>query len=365
MNDELAQLRDAGLLRSLRKTSSPAPPLVTLDGRELINFSSNDYLGLSRHPALVSAATAALEKYGTGSTASRLVCGSLDIYHQLEETIARLKKSQAALTFANGYATALGTIPALVGKGDTVILDKLSHASLIDAARLSGATLRVFPHNDLNKLEKLLTSGKNRTLIITESVFSMDGDLAPLAEIIELKERHNALLLLDEAHAIGVLGPTGQGLAEQLGLQDRVDFQMGTLGKALGSAGGYLAASQDWIDLLINKARSFIYSTAPPPSQAAASLAALHLLSTPEGQAIRKKLHSNISNFNSPSPIIPLIIGENQAALDASKTLLDAGFLVPAIRYPTVPRGTARLRITLSAAHSIEQINALRSHLPD
>ncbi|MDB4392874.1 8-amino-7-oxononanoate synthase [Akkermansiaceae bacterium] len=263
--EELDHLREKGLLRNLRRVSSPARPLVTIGGRELVNFSSNDYLGLSRHPALVEAASDALLKYGTGSTASRLVCGSLDIYHELEETIAQLKKTEAALSFANGYATAMGTIPALVGKGDTVILDKLSHACLIDAAKLSDATLRVFPHNDLAKLERLLGTATGRVLVVTESVFSMDGDLAPLAEIVELKERFGALLLLDEAHAIGVLGPTGQGLAEALGAQEKVDFQMGTLGKAIGSAGGYLAASQEWIDLLINKARSFIYSTAPHP----------------------------------------------------------------------------------------------------
>jgi 8-amino-7-oxononanoate synthase len=364
--DELDALKKQGLLRSLRQVSHPAPPLVKIDERTLINFSSNDYLGLSQHPALVQAATETLKNYGTGSTASRLVCGSLDLFHELEKTIARLKKTEAALTFANGYATAMGTIPALVRKGDTIILDKLSHACLIDAAKLSGATLRVFPHNDLSKLERLLTTASGRTLIVTESVFSMDGDLAPLAEIVSLKERFGAFLLLDEAHAIGILGPTGQGLAEELGLQDRIDFQMGTFGKALGSAGGYLAASREWIDLLINKARSFIYSTAPPPSQAAASLAALNLLQTEEGQAIRAKLKKNISTFKvgrsilgTPSPIVPHIIGNNEAALAASKKLLDAGFLVTAIRFPTVPRGTARLRITLSAAHSSEQIEKL------
>ena len=364
--NELDALKRQGLLRSLRPVSRPAPPLIEIDGKTLINFSSNDYLGFSQHPALVQAATEALNNYGTGSTASRLVCGSLDLFHEFEETIARLKKTEASLTFANGYATAMGTIPALVGKGDTIILDKLSHACLIDAAKLSGATLRVFPHNDLSKLERLLTTSSGRTLIVTESVFSMDGDLAPLAAIVSLKERFGALLLLDEAHAIGVLGPTGQGLAEGLGLQDQIDFQMGTLGKALGSAGGYLASSREWIDLLINKARSFIYSTAPPPSQAAASLAALNLLQTEEGQAIRAKLKKNISTFNvgrsildAPSPIVPHLIGDNEAALAASKKLLDAGFLVPAIRFPTVPRGTARLRITLSAAHSSEQIENL------
>ena len=361
--DELSELQSKDLLRGLRAVSSPRHPLITIDGREVVNFASNDYLGLAQHPVLIEAAIEATRNYGTGSTASRLVSGSLDLFHELEETIAAAKKTEAALTFANGYATAMGTIPALVGKGDTVILDKLSHACLIDAARLSGATLRVFPHNDLNKLEKRLISGKGRTLIVTESVFSMDGDLCPLRDIIALKEQHGALLLLDEAHATGVLGPNGHGFAEELGLQDRIDFQMGTLGKALGSAGGYLAASRPWIDLLINKARSFIYSTAPPPAQAAASLAAFQLLATPEGQALRDQLQSNLSHFSSQTPIIPRTIGDNSHALAASQALLHAGFLVPAIRFPTVPRGTARLRLTISAAHSPQQIQALNQTL--
>lgn len=360
-SEELAHLSEMGLLRQLREVSSPRPPFITIAGRELINFSSNDYLGLSQHPALIEAATRALTDYGTGSTASRLVCGSLDLYHRLEEKIAHGKKAEAALTFANGYATAMGSIPAIVGKDDTIILDKLAHACLIDAARLSGATLRVFPHNDLQKLQKLLNSSKGRTLIITESVFSMDGDLCPLADIVTLKEQYGALLFLDEAHAVGVLGPNGQGLAEELSLQTHIDFQMGTLGKALGSAGGYLAASRPWIDLLINKARSLIYSTAPPPAQAAASLAALGLLESPEGEKLRRRLQNNIACFAASSPIVPVILGQNEAALAASLSLLEKGFLVPAIRYPTVPRCTARLRITLTAAHTPGQMKALRS----
>ncbi|MGC6426515.1 MAG: 8-amino-7-oxononanoate synthase [Akkermansiaceae bacterium] len=360
---ELDELREKGLLRSLRKITSSDPPFVELNGQSLVNFSSNDYLGLSQHPALIAAAEAALQKYGTGSTASRLICGSLDLAHELEETISSFKKTEAAISFANGYATAMGTIPALVGKADTIILDKLSHACLIDAAKLSGATLRVFPHNNLEKLERLLETASGRTLIVTESVFSMDGDVCPLREILELKERFGAHLLLDEAHALGVLGETGMGLAEELGLQQRIDFQMGTLGKALGSAGGYLAASREWIDLLINKARSLIYSTAPPPAQVAASLAALRLLQTAEGLSIRAQLSENLTHFKSRTPIVPVIIGENEDALAASNRLLKKGLLVPAIRYPTVPRGTSRLRITVSAAHTEEQICLLQEAL--
>ncbi len=359
--DELTALKEQGLLRNLRVTCAPAPPWLDIEGKKVINFSSNDYLGFSQHPSLVGAATDALKTYGAGSTASRLVCGSLAVYHALEAEIARIKKTEAALTFANGYATAMGIIPAIVRQGDTVIIDKLAHACLIDAARLSGATLRVYPHNDLRKLARLLEKAQGRTLIVTESVFSMDGDLAPLREICELKKSAGALLLVDEAHAMGVLGENGFGLAHELGLQKDIDFQMGTFGKALGSAGGYLAATQDWIDLFINKARSFIYSTAPPPSQAAASLAALRLLQSEEGQSRRNTLIEHMKEFDRQTPIIPIILGENETALSLSQTLLESGFLVPAIRFPTVPRGTARLRLTLSAMHSHENIQRVKT----
>lgn len=362
-SEELSDLSEKELLRSLRQLTPISPTQVKIGDREFLNFSSNDYLGLSKHLKLIEAATKALADFGCGSTSSRLVCGSLLIFHELEEYLAHGKKTEAALTFANGYATAMGIIPALMGKGDTVILDKLAHACLIDASRLSGATLRVYPHNDLAKLEKLLISSKGRTLIVTESVFSMDGDLSPLAEIVALKEKHGALLLLDEAHAVGVLGPNGQGLTEELGLQAQVDFQMGTLGKALGSAGGYVAASRPWIDLLINKARSFIYSTAPPPSQAAASLAALKLLTSNEGRQRRTQLEKHCQAFSSKTPIVPHIIGGNEEALSASQALYEKGILVPAIRYPTVPRGSARLRITLNAAHTDKDLDTLRNAL--
>lgn len=374
---ELSKLQEAGLLRSLKEHAhSDSPRLVTAEGKELLNFSSNDYLGLSQHPALKEAASAAIAEHGTGATASRLVCGTFRYHRELEEEIARLKESDDARLFANGYSTALGTITAVVGKGDTVILDKLSHACLIDAAKLSGASLRVFPHNDLSRLESILkttrdqSSPDTRILVVTESVFSMDGDLCPLGELVALKEKYGALLLLDEAHALGVVGGRGLGLAAECSLQRRIDFQMGTLGKAAGSAGGYLAASQPWIDLLTNKARSFIYSTAPPPAQVAASLAALRLIPSPEGEALRRKLFRNLEDLgrspagqSHPTAIVPFILGQNEAALAAAQQLAELGLVVPAIRYPTVPRQTARLRITLSAAHSSAEIAQLRAAL--
>lgn len=374
--DELDHLRESGLLRGLRRIESIDGRTVTIDGARFLNFSSNDYLGLSQHPALTDAAAQALRDWGAGSTASRLICGSLAPHHDLEETIAELKGTEAAVAFATGYATAVGATTSLVGKGDTIILDKLSHASLVDGARLSGATIRVFPHNNLDKLERLLTTtranapGDGRILIVTESVFSMDGDLAALGEIIALKDQHGALLLLDEAHAIGVLGPTGQGLAESLSLQSHIDLQLGTLGKAVGSGGGYIATTRAMADLLVNKARSFIYSTAPPPAQSAAAAAGLRLIASQEGTALRRRLQDHLLHFakltGTPEPasaIVPIILGTNEEALAASQSLLDAGLLVPAIRYPTVPRNSARLRVTISAAHDEADIIALADHI--
>jgi 7-keto-8-aminopelargonate synthetase-like enzyme len=270
----------------------------------------------------------------------------------------------------------VGVLSALAGPEDVIILDKLAHASLIDGARLSRATLRVFPHNHLGKLESHLRWAREaapdgRMIVVTESVFSMDGDRAPVEGIVEIKERYGALLLLDEAHAIGVIGENGRGLADQLGVAAKVDLQMGTLGKALGSAGGYVCARRPVIDLLINRARSFIYSTAPVPAAAAAASAALGFLQRPEGKARRERLWQRIADFMRLAPegllpagpvqsaIIPLIIGEEDKALAAAQWLREKGFLIPAIRYPTVSRGSARLRVTLSAAHTEEQVSAL------
>lgn len=356
--EELAQLASEGLLRSLRPLDSPAGPRVIRGDRALWNFASNDYLGLAAHPALAEAFIEGVRKYGAGAAASRLVSGTLPPHRLLEEAIAAAKGTQAALSFTSGFATATGSLPALVGKEDVVVLDKLSHASLIDGARLSGATIRVFPHNDVAKLERLLEvtrrkQPKARILVVTESVFSMDGDVCPLKEIVEAKDRHGALLFLDEAHAFGVLGPQGMGLAAAMALQDRVDFQMGTLSKAAGLSGGYLACTSAWRDLLVNRARSFIYSTAPPPALAHASLASLELIRSAEGDSLRAELRRRIDAFSPahPSPIVPLALGTNEAAVTAAERLEHAGFLIPAIRFPTVPRGTARLRISLSAAH--------------
>lgn len=363
--EELRKLRAEGLLRTLTPLDSSAGPRVTRNGRELWNFASNDYLGLARHSEIEAALIEGVQRFGAGAAASRLVCGTLQPHKLLEDALAAAKQTEAALTFSSGFATSLGVIPAVVGKADFVVLDKLSHACLVDAARLSGATLRIFPHNDMAKLERLLTSiraksPQARIIVATESVFSMDGDLCPLAEIVGLVEKHDALLLLDEAHGFGVLGDSGMGLAEREGLQHRVTFQMGTLSKAAGLSGGYVAATREWIDLLTNRARSFIYSTAPPPALAHAALVSLELIRSEQGEKLRQRMRENIACIrDAPTPILPVILGSNEDALAAAAALADAGFLVPAIRFPTVPRGTARLRISLSASHPLEAVSAL------
>jgi 8-amino-7-oxononanoate synthase len=371
LNRALAGLEQQELRRRLRVIDSLQGTRITISGRELSNFSSNDYLGLAAHPALAEAMSRAASRWGGGSTASRLICGTTAEHADLEEELAAVKGTEAALVFSSGVAAATGTIPALVRRGDVVILDKLAHACLIDGARASGAKMRVFPHNDLEKLESHLkwaleTHPSGKILIVTESVFSMDGDLAPLKEIVELKEKHGALLFLDEAHAVGVRGAGAQGLAGELGLGDRIEIQMGTLGKALGVSGGYIAGSRTLVDFLINKARSFVFSTAPSPAVAAACRAALRIVHSQEGDALRARLRENLRCLSAglnmselPSAIVPLIRGSEESALAEAGRLLESGFFVPAIRYPTVPRNTARLRITVSAAHSAKQIQAL------
>jgi 8-amino-7-oxononanoate synthase len=370
LGERLEEIERANLRRRLRRLDSAQGPVVCVAGRDVVNFSSNDYLGLAADPRLRDAAAAALAEFGAGSGSSRLICGTQGPHAALEAALARFKRTEAALTFATGHAAAVGTIPALVGAEDVIILDKLCHACLVDGARLSGATIRVFPHNHLEKLERLLhwareNYAKARVLVVTESIFSMDGDLAPLREIVALKDRFGAWLLVDEAHGVGVLGPEGRGLAAELGVADRVEIQMGTLGKALGASGGAICGSARLIDYLINRARSFIFSTAPPPAAAAAAAEAVRLLESGEAAPLREKLWANLASFapDAVSAIVPRIIGDEAAAVAAAERLLEAGFLVPAVRYPTVARGTARLRITLSAAHSPAQVNALATAL--
>lgn len=386
---ELAPWKEAGLGRQLRRVDAVDGPRLQHDGREWLAFASNDYLGLAGHPALREAAQRAVQTWGTGSAASRLISGSLAPHHQLEECIAAWKQTPAALAFATGHAAALGTIPALVGSGDIVIVDKLVHACCIDAARLSGARLRVFRHNDLNDLEAKLQWADSqrhdahdassrrspRILVVAESVYSMDGDLAPLRDMVGLKNRHGAWLMLDEAHAAGLFGERRSGLAEAFGVAESIEVHLGTLGKAVGSAGGYIAGSRALVDLLVNRARSFVYSTAPPPAQAVAAQTGIELITGPEGVARCERLWALVDLLKNEliragwtpglvrSAIIPLIVGAESRAVEVSTQLRNAGLWVPAIRYPTVARGAARLRLTLTAEHTRDDLKALATAL--
>jgi 8-amino-7-oxononanoate synthase len=373
LEQERTRREEQQLQRSLRWLENSEGTEIVWEGRRLVNFSSNDYLGLAQHPKLKAAAIEATERWGAGAGAARLICGTLPVHRELEETIARFKGAAAAISFGSGYAAAVGTICALVGSDDIIILDKLVHASLVDGARLSGAKLRVFHHNDLDDLEKILkwarekTGERSRILIVTESVFSMDGDRAPLREIVDLKERYGAWLMVDEAHALGVIGKGRRGLAEELNVASRIEVQMGTLGKAVGSSGGFIAGSMTLIDHLINSARAFIFSTAPGPAAVAAAKAGIDLIVSEEGEMLRNQLVANVRTITEsetpPSAIVPIILCEEKRALGAANKLKAAGFLVPAIRYPTVARGKARLRITVSAAHTQTQIDGLLAAL--
>lgn len=372
--EQLRAIEAQDLLRQMREVGSAQGTEILVGTRRLLNFSSNDYLGLANHPALADAARDAVARFGAGSGASRLVCGNLAPHAELEAAIARLKGTEAALAFSSGYAAALGAIPALIGHGDTIILDKLCHACLVDAARLSGARLRVFRHNDVGQLDDHLawaTARGGNTLVVVESVYSMDGDIAPLRGIVEAKDRRGAWLLVDEAHATGIFGPGGAGLARELGIGDRVDIQMATLSKALGASGGFIAGSRKLVDLLINRARSFIFSTGPAPAAATAARAAIEISASAEGDARRTALWANVNDLatqldglwpESPkgeSPILPLIVGPEGRALALAAALHERGIWVPAIRFPTVARGKARLRISLSATHTPNHLAAL------
>lgn len=376
LNRRLTALREQNLFRELRRVESPQGTQIQIAGKTYLNFSSNDYLGLANHPVLKEAAIRAIEEFGVGSGASRLVCGSLAPFHELESALAQFKKTAAALSFSTGYAAALGSICALMGSDDVILLDKLVHACIVDATKLSGAKIRVFAHNDLEDLEDKLkwaadarsSSANRQVLVVTESVFSMDGDVAPLREIVALKEKYGAWLMVDEAHASGIFGSNGAGLAEQLGVSSRIDIQMATLGKALGSSGGCICGSRALIDFLINRARSFIFSTAPSPATAATTTAALGLIQSAEGEKLRRKLQVNIAEFQSAlgipasefsSAIIPLILGDETKAVESAAKLREQNIFVPAIRYPAVARGAARLRVTLTAAHSSAEISRL------
>ncbi len=401
----LDELAEAGLLRRPVTVEGAQGPHVRVNGADYVCFCSNNYLGLANHPKLIEAAKAAADEYGTGSGASRLVSGTMAIHRELEDAVARFKGAEAAIVFPTGYMANVGTIPALAGKGDTIFCDRLNHASIFDGCRLSGATLRVYAHKDAAKLDDLLAREREgRALVVTDTVFSMDGDLAPLPDLVDVCERRGAMLMIDEAHATGVLGANGRGAAEHFGLHARrlADggqecpphqsedetapvapafsssapndlIVMGTLSKAAGSLGGYVAGSRDLIDLLVNKARSFIYTTALPPAVCGASMAALRIIEQePERRealwARTKQLQDGLRSLGleigpTQTPITPVIVGESDAAVELSAKLFERGILAPAIRPPTVPEGAARIRLTPMATHTPDDIDALLAAL--
>ncbi len=360
--EEVAALAARGLLRSLEPLASPQGPVVRLGGETLVNFSSNDYLGLAAHPAVVAAAHAALERWGMGAGASRLLVGDTEAHRALEARLASFADAEKVLLFNSGYAANSGLLPALVGKGDAVFSDALNHASLVDGCRLSRARVEVYPHLDAEALAGLLRrTPARRKLVATESVFSMDGDVAPLAELVDVCRRSGAALLVDEAHAIGVLGARGAGLCEALGLAGAVDVRMGTLGKALGSFGAYAATSAPVASLLVNRARSLLFSPALPAAACAAAGAALELVE--HDAELRPRLWRNIHRFHEglralghparpSSAIFPLLLGAPERAVAAAAFLRTRGLLVKPIRPPTVPAGTSRLRFALCASHT-------------
>jgi 8-amino-7-oxononanoate synthase len=378
IRDELDRLHKDHLFRESRFVNPLGNGRCEIDGQELIDFGSNDYLALSRSSALSTAAVEATQSHGVGARASALISGTHAWHRTLCEKLAEFERSESALLFPTGYMANLGTITALAGRDDAVFCDRLNHASLIDGCRLSRARFRVYPHTDLEILERELNkiAGDRRKLIVTDGLFSMDGDLAPLPELWALAERYNTMLLVDEAHATGVLGPSGRGSIEHFGLEGKPIVRVGTLSKAIGCLGGFVAGPQSLIDFLRNGARTQIYTTALPAAVCAAACAALdHIRQHPEereklqelSELLRRELTQQSLEYapGSCGPIVPVILNDPERAVTISGALRERGFFVPAIRPPTVPAGTSRLRITVCCAHRKEDIRSLVSHLRD
>jgi len=369
IQSELERLKQEGFYRRLRRVEGEQGPTLIFNGQEVLNLCSNNYLGLANHPALREAAIQAIDRYGCGSGASRLISGNMTLHEELEEKIAALKGTEAALVFNSGYQANTGILSALVGERDVVFSDALNHASIIDGCRLSRAKIVVYLHCDVGRLEEELkrAPAKSRKLIVTETLFSMDGDEAPLAEIVDVAERYGAMVMVDEAHATGVFGPNGAGVVAKLGLTQRVPVQMGTLGKALGGFGAYVAGSRALCELLINRCRTFIFTTSLPPAVLAMAIAAIDLLyKEPQRRlalwhncrALREGLKKlGFSLGRSQSQILPLVIGDAQECMSFSERLLQKGIFAQGIRPPTVPPGTSRLRITLMATHTHEHLH--------
>ena len=371
----LDELQSNNLYRRLRTVESEQGAHVTIDGKRYLLLSSNNYLGLANDARIVSAAKNALDKYGFGAGASRLISGTMTPHTELEATISRFKGTERAILFNSGYCANIGLITALSGRNDIIFSDKLNHASIVDAALLSQSTVKRYPHKDVDALENLLKSadGYSKKIIVTDGIFSMDGDIAPLRDIVALSKKYSAYLIVDDAHATGIIGENGKGTLSHFGIDDDNIIQMGTLSKALGCFGAFVACKNDLIEYLINMSRSFIYTTALPPSTACAAIEAIKIAK--EGDVLRKKLFENVNylrgklldmGFNIPNSethIIPLVIGSAEKTLALSSYLFDNGVFIQAIRPPTVPKDTCRLRITPTALHTKDELEYLVSLL--
>ncbi|MDE0299940.1 MAG: 8-amino-7-oxononanoate synthase [Candidatus Poribacteria bacterium] len=368
LETERVELERAGHWRSLRSMMGAPTGRVLLDGRDVISLASTDYLGLSRHPQVIKAASEAVREYGVGASGSRLIAGNNHLYDVLETKIAAMLNTEAALVFSSGYLANISTIPVLAGEDDLILSDERNHISLIEGCRLSRATTQIYRHCDPEHLKELLAESSNfrRRLIVTDGVFSMDGDFPPLAEICDIAETYDAMLMVDDVHGFGILGQTGGGLVDYLGVADRGIIQIGALSKAVGGVGAFVAGSKSLIDILINRARGFIFTTALPPGTLAAASAAIDIIrSSPE---FRYRLFANVHSLRTglsgagfqllpnETHILPLIIGEANMTTRFSEALLNEGIFVPAIRPPTVPAGTSRLRITPTANHTHEEL---------
>ncbi len=377
ISNELKTIKKSYLYRELNLIEGAQGPHVKIKGKPYIVFCSNNYLDLANHPAVVSAVEDAVKKYGWGAGASRLISGNMELHEGLEDVISRFKKKEATIVFPTGYMANIGAICSLVSNGDLVISDRLNHASIIDGCRLSGATFRIYPHRDVTKLEKILkkSTGYRHKLIVTDTVFSMDGDLAPLPDIVKIAHNYNAMIMVDEAHGTGVFGESGIGVIEHFNLNGKVNIVMGTLSKAIGSMGGFVSGDTDLINYLRNKARTFMYTTALPPAVCAASIAGIKVIQA--DHTLKEALWSNVyylrerlkrlrlNLISSDSPIMPIIIGDAKKAVDVSRVLFEKGLLVPAIRPPTVPEKSSRLRITVMATHTKDDLERLLDVLSD
>ncbi len=371
ISDELKKIKRAGLYRELNIVEGSQGTHIEIKGKTYLSFCSNNYLGLANNPLVIKAVKDAVEKYGWGTGASRLVSGNMRMHKALEGEISRFKEKEASIVFPTGYMANIGTISSLVSKGDLVICDKLNHASIIDGCRLSGADFRVYPHCDMEKLENILKKSTKypHKLIVTDTVFSMDGDIAPLPDIVRIAHKYKAMVMVDEAHGTGVFGKKGRGVVEHFNLSKKVSIVMGTLSKAVGSLGGYVSGDADLINFLRNKARPFMYTTALPPAVCAASITGIKLIR--KNPSLRKSLWNNVRylkekldllNLNvipSESPIIPILIGDAKKAVDVSKILYKNGILIPAIRPPTVPARSSRLRMTVMSTHTKKDLEKL------